>query len=89
MRQLREGSITSAVTTTVLERGVTIPGVDVIVLRADSSVFDARSLVQMAGRAGRTSECPTGRVIFVVERTNREVEAAIKMIEFMNDRLVR
>lgn len=89
LRQLREGSITSAVTTTVLERGVTIPGVDVIVLRADSSVFDARSLVQMAGRAGRTSECPTGRVIFVVERTNREVEAAIKMIEFMNDRLVR
>lgn len=88
LTQLREGGVTSVVTTTVLERGITVSGVNVIVLRADSSVFDARSLVQMAGRAGRTSECPTGSVVFAVERTTTEVETAIKMIEFMNDRLV-
>ena len=89
LRALREGRVTSVVTTTVLERGITVSGVNVTVLRADSCVFDARSLVQMAGRAGRTSECPTGSVVFSVVRTNREVETAVRMIEFMNDRLIQ
>ena len=62
LRQLKEGRITSVVTTTVLERGVTIPGVNVTVMRADSRVFDARSSTD--GRKGGRIQAPDrpGRV---------------------------
>lgn len=85
--ELRQGRLTSVVTTTVLERGITISGVNVIVIRADSPVFDASSLVQMAGRAGRTADCPTGRVLFAVASVTPDVKRAVDMIAFMNARL--
>lgn len=82
--RLREGRLDCIVTTTVLERGITVPGVNAVIAGADNSVFDFRSLVQMAGRVGRTADCPTGRVLFVVERMTTEVRRAVSMIEFMN-----
>lgn len=85
VRKLRNRELDCIVTTTVLERGITIPGVNVIVARADSPVFGSRTLVQMAGRAGRTSDCPTGRVLFCVRRVTTEVKRAVSMIRFMNE----
>ncbi|MFB8735903.1 helicase-related protein [Bacillus sp. SL00103] len=41
------------VTTTILERGVTIPNVQVGVLGAESTIFTESALVQISGRAGR------------------------------------
>ncbi|MGP4068812.1 DEAD/DEAH box helicase [Halobacillus sp. B29] len=52
------------VTTTILERGVTFPSVDVYVVDAGHSVFDEAALVQIAGRAGRSPDDPNGEVIF-------------------------
>ncbi|MGP4077727.1 DEAD/DEAH box helicase [Halobacillus sp. K22] len=52
------------VTTTILERGVTFPSVDVYVVDAGHSVFDEAALVQIAGRAGRSPDDPYGEVIF-------------------------
>lgn len=52
------------VTTTILERGVTVPKSDVYILDADSELFDEASLVQMAGRAGRSKDDPRGTVVF-------------------------
>ncbi len=63
------------VATTVLERGVTIPGADICVLQADSGVFDEASLVQMAGRAGRTFDHPDGDVLFLLKHRSRTAEA--------------
>ena len=53
------------VATTVMERGVTVPGVDICVFHADHGVFDEASLIQMAGRAGRTFKKPDGDVLFL------------------------
>ena len=53
------------VATTVMERGITIPGVDICVFHADHGVFDEASLIQMAGRAGRTFQKPDGDVLFL------------------------
>ncbi len=72
------------VTTTILERGVTIPRSDVIVLAADHSVFDRTSLVQIAGRVGRSADAPTGTVLFVAERRTRSIASAIREIRQMN-----
>ncbi len=51
-------------TTTILERGVTFPAIDVAVLHAGHDVFDEAALVQIAGRAGRSPQDPTGEVLF-------------------------
>jgi competence protein ComFA len=72
------------VTTTILERGVTIAKADVFVLDADSALFDEASLIQMAGRAGRSKEDPRGKVYFVAgNRTKAQVNAT-RQIKKMN-----
>ncbi|MGD8190290.1 DEAD/DEAH box helicase [Brevibacillus ginsengisoli] len=72
------------VTTTILERGVTIPRSDVIVLGADESVFDEASLVQIAGRVGRSADSPDGKILFVLKDRSKSPLQAIKQIKQMN-----
>ncbi|ULL19461.1 DNA/RNA helicase [Paenibacillus sp. H1-7] len=72
------------VTTTILERGVTIPKSDVLIVDADEPIFDSAALVQMAGRAGRSAEDPAGHVYFASkERTRAQLEA-VRQIKGMN-----
>lgn len=80
----REQQIRILVTTTILERGVTIPYSDVYILGADSGLFDASSLVQMAGRAGRSKEDPRGTVIFASKQWTIEQKKAVAQIKLMN-----
>ena len=72
------------VTTSILERGITVPKVQVIVLYADHEIFDVRSLVQMAGRVGRTAEDPTGTVLFLADRETTAMKSSIEWIEEQN-----
>ncbi|WP_433617678.1 helicase-related protein [Paenibacillus cellulositrophicus] len=80
----RKKDIRLLVTTTILERGVTVPRSDVYILDADSSLFDEASLVQMAGRAGRSSEDPAGRVIFASSQWTLSQKLAVNQIKAMN-----
>ncbi|MGG2197693.1 DEAD/DEAH box helicase [Paenibacillus validus] len=80
----RSGATRLLVTTTILERGVTIPKSDVFILEAGSSMFDAASLVQMAGRAGRSAQDPNGFVYFAAEEKTRSQVQAVKQIKEMN-----
>ncbi len=72
------------VTTTILERGVTIPRSDVVVLGAEAPVFDEASLVQIAGRVGRSADSPGGTVLFILEHPAHAPRAAIRQIKTMN-----
>ncbi|MEI7025672.1 DEAD/DEAH box helicase [Paenibacillus sp. y28] len=72
------------VTTTILERGVTVPKSDVFILDADSSLFDEASLVQMAGRAGRSMDDPAGQVIFASPYKTNPQTGAVRQINAMN-----
>lgn len=86
----KDGQIDVLVTTTIMERGITVPMADVVVLYADfERVFDAAALVQMAGRAGRSHEYPCASVYFVAERTSPAMRAAIECIQAMNRRAAR
>lgn len=76
------------VTTTLLERGITVPCADVLVLFAHHPVFDAGTLVQMAGRSGRSIQRPWGDVYFLGRRVTAEMRRARHMIREMN-RLAR
>ncbi|WP_018754744.1 DEAD/DEAH box helicase [Paenibacillus terrigena] len=82
--RFRQGVSRMLVTTTILERGVTIPKSDVFILDADSALFDAASLVQMAGRAGRSLEDPAGNVMFCASSWNRAQQHAVRQITSMN-----
>lgn len=80
----RKGNIRLLVTTTILERGVTIPKSDVYILDADGKLFDEASLVQMAGRAGRSADDPRGKVYFFGAERNQSQLQAVRHIRSMN-----
>ncbi|WP_256256625.1 helicase-related protein [Paenibacillus sp. BC26] len=82
--RFRDRSIRLLVTTTILERGVTVPKSDVFILDADGKLFDDASLIQMAGRAGRSKDDPAGRVYFYGSSRTRAQQSAIRQIKSMN-----
>lgn len=84
IEQLRKGEFDLFVSTTILERGITLPRIQVVVLEADHPVFDERALVQMAGRVGRTKEYPEGRVVFISVRRTPAMQTAGQWIEEQN-----
>lgn len=84
--QFRQKNLTVMITTTILERGVTFPSVDVAIIDAGHSVFDEAALVQIAGRAGRSVDDPTGEVIFFHDGKTEAMERAIASIKKMNKR---
>ncbi|MEW4355269.1 DEAD/DEAH box helicase [Streptococcus pneumoniae] len=82
--QFRKKELTILVSTTILERGVTFPCVDVFVLEANHRLFTRSALVQIAGRVGRSMERPTGDLYFFQDGTNQAIEKAIYEIKQMN-----
>ncbi|MCM3628102.1 DEAD/DEAH box helicase family protein [Paenibacillus glycanilyticus] len=82
--RFRKSEIRVLVTTTILERGVTIPRSDVYILDADGRLFDEASLVQMAGRAGRSGDDPNGFVYFCGRERTRSQLSAVSQIRGMN-----
>lgn len=80
----RNRDIRLLVTTTILERGVTVPKSDVFIVDADSELFDEAALIQMAGRAGRSKDDPAGRVVFGSPEWTRCQRSAMNQIKRMN-----
>ncbi len=86
VQQFRNKKLLVLITTTILERGVTFPSVDVAILAAGHTVFDEAALVQIAGRAGRSGDDPTGEVIFFHDGKTDAMIQAIHSIKKMNHR---
>jgi competence protein ComFA len=75
-------------TTTILERGITISNLDVAVLGAEDHVFTESALVQIAGRVGRSAKMPTGDVTFFHYGKTDAMVRARAQINWMNKREV-
>ncbi|MEN2768728.1 DEAD/DEAH box helicase [Ornithinibacillus xuwenensis] len=84
--RFRNNEIKILITTSILERGVTFPSVDVMVLHANHSVFDEAALVQIAGRAGRSADDPDGEVVFFHDGKSMAMVKAVRSIKRMNRR---
>jgi competence protein ComFA len=84
VQKFRDGEIQILVTTTILERGVTVANVAVAVLGADDDVFTESALVQIAGRVGRSSEFPSGEIIFFHYGKTEAMLDAVDHIRDMN-----
>ena len=84
VQKFRDGAIPIIVTTTILERGVTIPNSDAAVLGAEADIFTESALVQIAGRVGRSAAHPDGDVRFFHYGKTEAMIRAKKHIQMMN-----
>ena len=76
IEQFREGHYRYLVTTSVLERGVTLKNLQVIVFDADHPIYDKGTLIQISGRVGRKIDAPEGEVVFIAKRKTTAMEQA-------------
>jgi competence protein ComFA len=84
VQAFRERKRQILVTTTILERGVTVPHCHILVIGADHLVFDRSTLIQIAGRVGRSAHYQKGEVIFLAnEKTEAQIQAK-KELEWLN-----
>ena len=84
VQAFRDGVLTILISTTILERGVTFPRVDVFVVEANHRLFTKSSLIQIGGRVGRSMDRPTGELVFFHDGLNVSIKKAIKEIRQMN-----
>ncbi len=86
VQKMRDGDYDFLVTTSILERWVTFPEIDVYVLGADDPVFSSSALVQIAGRAGRAQSRPTGRVVFWINCNCHQINQAVSQVKYLNQK---
>lgn len=68
------------VTTSVLERGVTVKNLQVLVYRADFPLYDTKTLIQISGRAGRKYDASEGEIVFLADSISPSMEEARRTI---------
>ena len=83
-RHYEMANIQGLLTTTILERGVTIERLEVAVIGAEHEVFTESALVQIAGRVGRSFSHPTGNVTFFHYGKSQAMVEAVQHIKMMN-----
>lgn len=81
---LRNKKIDGLVTTSILERGVTFPGIQVVIMGGEEAIFSKASLIQMAGRVGRSRKEPVGRVIIFAQEKTKTILKAQSEIRYLN-----
>lgn len=84
VEKFRQGKVSVLVSTTILERGVTFPKVDVFVFQSHHHNFTKSSLIQISGRVGRSSDRPGGKVFFFHQGKTRAMTAARHDIKKIN-----
>lgn len=68
--KIKSKELKIVVCTTILERGITVSGLNIIVLYSDHKLFDCSTLIQICGRVGRKSTNPHGEInLFCKSRT--------------------
>lgn len=85
LESFRNKELDVLICTTLLERGITIPSVQVIVFHADHLVFTTASLIQIYGRVGRSFDDPEGEGICLCQYANKSIKDCIKQLKKMND----
>ncbi len=89
VQMMRNKEIPMLLTTTILERGVTFPNIDVAVFGAEDRIFTESALVQIAGRVGRSAQFPSGDITFFHYGKTDSMVKARKQILIMNSEAKR
>ena len=80
----KENKIDVLITTSILERGITLKNVQVIVYNSSHQLFDEATLIQISGRVGRKKDYPTGNVYFLTTKKSDSISKCIKTIKAKN-----
>ncbi|WP_278253306.1 DEAD/DEAH box helicase [Bacillus sp. SD088] len=84
VEKMRNQEIPLLLTTTILERGVTFPNIDVAVLGSENDTFTEAALVQISGRVGRSTDFPKGNITFFHYGRTKAMIQALSHIDQMN-----
>lgn len=84
IKQLSLGLIDGLITTTLLERGVTFVGINVIVYQAHHPIFDEASLIQISGRVDRSFKDLGGECLFICDSLSPSLNNCIKRLNQHN-----
>jgi len=84
VRAMRNKEYQFLMSSTILERGITFPNVEVLVIGAEDGIFTESALVQIAGRCGRAADYPKGEVLFYHNGKSIAMKRAVKQIKQMN-----
>lgn len=74
------------ISTTVLERGITIPNIDVIILDYDK-IFDQSSIIQMLGRINRGINDNSGKAYIMTDSINKKIIDIINYLRKANSHI--
>lgn len=86
--KFKKGELVYLITTSILERGITVKDLQVIIYQSDDEkIYDSSTLIQTAGRAGRKIDAPTGDVFFLGESKTYAITQCIDEIKFCNSYL--
>lgn len=83
-KEIREYKYKIIVTTTIMERGITLKNVSVIVYDSESSIFDEPTLLQIVGRVGRKIGYEDGEIYFLINRKESKLNRVIRRIKELN-----
>ncbi len=78
--RLKKHQLSAIVTTTILERGITIANIQVIVFHGEHQVFSKETLIQIAGRAGRIQPYVDGQITIYTCRKTKAIRQCIKQL---------
>ena len=84
IERFKQGELDYLVTTSILERGVTVRNLQVMVFAADHEIYSQATLVQIAGRVGRKINATKGDVIFIGKNKTSAITGSIDEIARYN-----
>lgn len=85
IEKFKSGLYKYLITTSILERGITVKHLQVFVFGADrEDIYDSATLIQIAGRVGRKADAPTGEVIFYASKRTKSIDTSIENIKSCN-----
>ena len=84
INRYRNKQLQFLICTTVLERGVTFEGIDILVLQAQHIVFNTSTLIQIMGRVGRGINDTSGEAILLSNSKTTSINDCIESIHLDN-----
>lgn len=84
IENFRKKNYSVLISTTLLERGITIKNVQVIVIQSDHLVFNTASLIQIFGRVGRNFNNPKGKAYCLCQKKTKSIQECVRQIQRMN-----
>ena len=75
------------ISTTILERGITLENVASIVYDSESDIFDVSTLLQIVGRVGRKVGYEDGEIYFLTCRYDVKYKIVINRVKWLNEQV--